>query len=333
MVMNLSTTPLISVVIATFHRADYLEKCLKSILSNSYNNYEIIIVDQGRDGKTKKLVNEQFINNKKTKYIHTDIIGLSHARNIGFENAKGEIIAFIDDDAVAAKDWLRAYANAFTEIKPAPGIVGGKLIPEWEIPFPSWYPEERIHLLSLYDIGDESRKYPEGHLPPGANFAVSRDVIEKIGGFDRRLGFDEKRNNPLIAGEESLFAFKAKEEGYSIYYFPEAQVNHYVAKYKLTKKFFFKRNFSEGVTIVKAKDCYSSVSKKQLKKMFFGHLKSIFKNVYALVKTFYKTNSNTSSRRMLYLSLLSSSLGVCVESVKLLLKKDTSNLLNKSILT
>lgn len=319
--MDLSTTPHISVIVATFQRTDHLVKCLNSILSNSYNNYEIIIVDQGRDGKTKKLVNEQFTNNKKIKYIHTDIVGLSHARNIGCENAKGEIIAFIDDDAVATKDWLRAYTNAFTEIKPTPGIVGGKLIPEWEIPFPSWYPEERIQFLSIYDIGDKPRKYPKGEFPHGANFAVSRDVIEKIGGFDRRLGFDEKRNNPLIAGEESLFAFKAKEEGYSLYYFPEAQVSHYVARYKLTKKYFLRRSFSSGLTLVIGINCHRSANKTQPKKMFTCHLKSIFKNVYALVKTFYKTNANTSSRRMLYLSFLSLSLGVCIESVRLPLKK------------
>lgn len=319
--MNLPTTPFISVVIATFHRTDYLAKCLNSILFNNYNNYEIIIVDQGRDNKTKKLVDEQFINNGIIKYIHTDIIGLSHARNIGCENAKGEIIAFIDDDAIATKGWLRAYANAFTEIKHTQGIVGGKLIPEWEIPFPSWYPEERIHLLAIYDIGDEPRKYPEGHLPPGANFAIHRDVIEKIGGFDRRLGFDEKRNNPLIAGEDSLLALKAKEEGYSLYYYPEAEVKHYIAKYKLTKKYFLKRNFSEGVTIVNIKDCQSRLSKEQLKKMFIWHLKSILEKVCDLVKTFYKTNSNTPSRRMLHLSLLFLSLGVCVESINLLLKK------------
>ena len=319
--MNLSTTHYISVVVATFHRTDYLAKCLKAILGNSYNNYEIIIVDQGIDNKTKKLVDEQFINNGKIKYIHTDTIGLSHARNIGCENAKGEIIAFIDDDAVAAKGWLRAYANAFTEIKPTPGIVGGKLLPQWEIPFPSWYPEERIYLLAIYDIGDEPREYPEGHLPPGANFAITRYVIEKIGGFDRRLGFDEKRNNPLIAGEDSLLAHKAMEEGYSLYYFPEARVNHYIARYKLTKKYFLKRNFSEGITIVNIKDCQSRLSKVQLKNIFIWHFKSIFEKIYALVKTFYKTNSNTPSRRMLYLSLLSLSLGVCVESVKLLLKK------------
>jgi hypothetical protein len=82
-----------------------------------------------------------------------------------------------------------------------------------------------------------------------------------------------------------------------------------------------KRNYSEGITIVNIMDCQSSLSKVQLKNIFIWHFKSIFEKIYALVKTFYKTNSNTPSRRMLYLSLLSLSLGVCVESVKLLLKK------------
>ena len=146
--MEVENNPIVSIIMPTYNRPDMLKDALKSIFSQTYQNFEIIVVNDG--GVDVMEIIDPLNNEGKIKYIHTDIIGLSHARNIGCENAKGEIIAFIDDDAVATKGWLRAYVNAFTEIKPTPGLVGGKLLPEWELPLPSWHPDDRIPLLALF---------------------------------------------------------------------------------------------------------------------------------------------------------------------------------------
>ena len=92
-VMDLSQTPFISVIVATFHRTGYLERCLKRIFSNNYDNYEIIIVDQGKDDTIRDLIIRQFMGGEdKIKYLHSETVGLSHTRNLGVRNANGEIV-------------------------------------------------------------------------------------------------------------------------------------------------------------------------------------------------------------------------------------------------
>ena len=112
--MELTERPFISVIVATLNRTHYLEKCLRAILANTYDEYEIIIIDQGNDNQTKVLIDNRFSNTGRIRYMHTNTIGLSHARNLGWKNARGDIIAFIDDDAIPVSGWLEAYAKVFS---------------------------------------------------------------------------------------------------------------------------------------------------------------------------------------------------------------------------
>jgi len=314
------TNPFISVVIATLNRTDFLIRCIKSIIYGDYANFEIIVVDQGRDGKTKMEINERFGNEKRLRYYNADIVGLSYARNFGYERARGKIIAYIDDDTTASPGWLKAYANAFTEIKPAPAMAGGKILPDWGIPCPPWYPEDRKFILGLYDIGDKVRRYPEHHLPPGTNFAMLREVIDKIGGFDRRLGFNEGRKNSMMAGEDSLMAIKVKNAGYSIYYYPEASVFHYIGSNKLTKKYFLRRHFWEGITVVNIAKISGCISRSKLLTILIYNSATAFWRGIASIINILKRTSDSRTRQMLNLGLMFYSLGVLFESTKLLCK-------------
>lgn len=311
--MNL---PFISVVIATLNRTDCLVRCVESILLGGYPEYEIIIVDQGRDRKTEKCVTEKYANERRLRYYHSSVVGLSHARNVGCEKAGGEIVAYIDDDAIASPGWLAAYAEVFTKMEPIPGMAGGKILPEWEIPCPDWYPEERRFLLGLYDIGDTIREYPGKDLPPGANFALLRKVITELSGFDRRLGFDAGRKNPMIAGEDSLMALKVKDAGYSIIYHPRAKVHHFMSGYKLTKKYFLKRHVWEGRTIIQVMEYRKSLNRKHLSGIIVFQLVSILKNSLLLLTTIIKRSSTRSSKQMLRLAHISYSYGVVLESIR-----------------
>lgn len=312
--------PFISVVIATFNRSDLIINCIESVLAGDYIDFEIIIVDQGKDDKTKRAIEERFGKEKHLRYFHTDVIGLSHARNFGYEKARGEIIVYIDDDAVASPYWLNAYASAFTKISPVPGMVGGKILPAWEVPCPSWYPEKRRFLLGIYDIGDEVREFPQNALPPGANFAMSRTVINKLGGFDRRLGFDEGRKKSMIAGEDSLMAQRVKEAGYAIYYHPGAEVHHFIAKYKLTKKYYLKRHYWEGRTVITVMALKNSLSSSKLWAVLLWHVRSSLRRGMVLAVTLPKVFGNH-PEGMLQLGLLFYSLGVCIETGNLLIKR------------
>lgn len=321
--MKLSSNPLITVVIATYNRTSFLKKCIEGVLSSNYGNYEIIVVDQGKNDDTKNLIDRVFCNNEKIRYLHTDIVGLSHARNIGCNNAKGEIIAYIDDDAVPVRGWLEAYARVFTDIKPTPTMAGGKILPEWEIQKPGWYPDERLFLLGLYDIGNEVRPFPETDLPIGANFAMLRSVIEEIGGFDDRVGFNSGRKNSMIAGEDSLMGLQVRAKGYPIYYHPDAQVFHYISAAKLSKKYFLRRHFWEGVTFVVLEDTRNAVNRRRLQSMFRWHVKNVMREgIKVCGALLFGASSRKSSERMLYLSKMAHSLGICSKSVELIFENN-----------
>jgi GT2 family glycosyltransferase len=246
---HLKPDTFVSVVIATFNRSNYLDNCLEKLLSNPYDNFEIIVVGQGTDDSTRRLISTKYADRAdKLRYIHTDTVGLSHARNIGWKHALGEIIAFVDDDALVVPGWVEAYARIFSETEPSPGVVGGRIVPSWEIQCPHWFPKEREFLLGTYDIGNEIQEFPDSDLPVGANFAILRSAIEEVGKFDEMVGFSLGRAHGMIAGEESLLALRAKEAGYKIYYQPEAKVFHHISAKKLTKRYFLRRHFWEGVT-------------------------------------------------------------------------------------
>jgi GT2 family glycosyltransferase len=278
-------------------------------------------VGQGSDKTPLKVVEDNFKNNPKIKYIHIKPTGLSYARNIGSKNSKYEIIAYIDDDAVAAPDWLEGYAEAFYNIKPVPAIVGGKLEPNWEITCPKWYPEERQFLLGIYDIGDTIKPFPEKDLPVGANFAVLKSIVEKFGGFDSRVGFDRSRKNSMIAGEDSFLSLKIKNAGYPVYYQPKAKVFHYISSSKLSRQYFLKRHYWEGITHMVIEECNSLASPGIMFGNFIWHMKGILINSVNLIKLFFIRKNNLPSSKMLILSKIAYSLGICTKSFALILKR------------
>lgn len=112
----------ISLIIATLNRKEELENMIDSILNQTYQNFEIVIVDQSDEENTS-------IKNKdsRIKYIHIKERGLSHARNIGIENATGDIIGLSDDDAKYQKKTLEIVNDEFNKDNEL-FLVGGVVI-------------------------------------------------------------------------------------------------------------------------------------------------------------------------------------------------------------
>lgn len=248
--MTSGPEPFISVIIPTCGRPELLLECVASVLRNDFTNFEVLIIDQDPKKNLEVELFKRFPGDSRIVYLFLDTAGASKARNVGIKHARGELIAFVDDDLEVSPGWLRAYVNAFTTIQPPPGIVGGRVDPLWLSPRPDWFPEEKEYLLGLYNKGNELMPMIEGDLPFTANCAVSRRIINEVGSLDERIGFSYARKNSMLAGEDSLFALKIRQANYSIYYQPQARACHKIAKNKLTPKYFLKRNFWEGVTTV-----------------------------------------------------------------------------------
>jgi GT2 family glycosyltransferase len=316
--MKSEEVPFVSVIVATYDRPHYAARCLASILANKYEAFEVIIVDQSPNQDTQRAIAKPDLQNGRVHYIHSDVVGLSSARNLGVSCAHGEIVAFIDDDAVATPHWIEAYARAFKELVPPPGIIGGRIEPLWEVPRPPWYPLEREFLLGIYNIGDELQPFPPGDLPMGANFAMRKRLLESMGGFDLRAGFNRQRRHSLLAGEDSLLALKIQEQGYPLYYQPAAHVLHTISASKLRKTFFLRRHFWEGATIVAVRDMQQPNSPRNFRGNIRWHGLRIPHKLILLLSVIALPREERARAVMLRLAELSLSAGVIYWSSRLL---------------
>lgn len=191
----------ISVIIPTYNRADDLKITLNSIVKFK-NLKEVIIVDQSKDNKTKKLVAN--FKNKKLKYIFSSVPAITIARNLGFKTASkdSKIIVFIDDDVTLGKNYFEEILSIFNTYKDAKGV-GGVEIPETKenisvfeifarrLFFLSYPQKNQSNILSAYGNTYPSMvdKVINVQWIPGVNMAYKREVFSKQKFDENLLGY------------------------------------------------------------------------------------------------------------------------------------------------
>jgi len=115
----------ISVVVVTLNRAESLQEALRSLIRQERQPDEVIVVDNGSTDNTKEVV-LNFKDKLNIKYVYEVQSGIPYARNAGIRNATKDIIAFIDDDCVADRNWLKYLEIPFIK-DPHIGVVGGEV--------------------------------------------------------------------------------------------------------------------------------------------------------------------------------------------------------------
>jgi len=233
----------ISVVISTYSkdRLGYLSDCIRSLKKQSLKPHEIILVlDPDPD-----LV--EFYESRLTedvKVITSQKRGLSNARNAGVRSAKGEIIAFVDDDAIADGDWLENLVRNYED----PNVVGvgGLIKPWWQDGYPPWFPEELNWIVGCSYKGLPERKACIRN-PIGCNMSFRKNVFQEVGYFRSDIGRFGKK---LLAGEEPELSMRILESipNSKIIYEPFAVVHHRVDKKRKSLKYLWERSFYEGVS-------------------------------------------------------------------------------------
>ncbi len=230
----------ISAIICTHNRDTYLGAAIDSLLAQDFaGDFEVVVVDNGSSDRTVQVV-EQRSHNPRLKYIFEPIIGLSVARNTGARVAGGDILAYLDDDAVASYRWLHVLYSAY-ENNSKLAIAGGKVTLLWpqNIQQPRWLSPGLASNLGAYDLGNSTVYIDKpGLTPRGLNYSIRRRFLEAIGGFDPHLGRVGKN---LLSHEELQMTELALQKGWQVAYLPEAIVAHNVAPERLNRSWFFQR--------------------------------------------------------------------------------------------
>ena len=237
----------ISAIICTHNRAKYLRKAIQSLRDQTLDpkQYEIIIVDNGSTDNTKHIVLDEFAGVTNLSYVYEPVLGLSQARNTGWKNARGKYVAYLDDDAIADSQWIEKILLTFNSVQPTPGALGGKVEPIWEAPRPGWVPDSMLVAFTIVDWSKSPTVLNEKQCLPGANVAFPKDVIKEAGGFQVELG---RKGNKLLSMEEVLLRRKLEAKGYRCYYHPEIVVWHHIPALRITRSWFIRRWYWQGVS-------------------------------------------------------------------------------------
>ena len=209
----------VSLIIPTYNRQEIVFQTLQYIKQQSISGFEVVLVDQteSNDSNLNNFKDDGF----KYKYLKIKETGLPNARNVGAENAKGEILIFIDDDSIPDSDLIQSYMNLFNDYEKDKFCIGGRIIEKNTTMFKennsivggwiTWYGKT----LKNFD----TVKSGECEWASGGNFGLTKDLFIEVGGFD-----------PNFIGtavlEDGDFGYAVKKIGGRVYYYPEPVIEH-----------------------------------------------------------------------------------------------------------
>lgn len=231
----------VSVVVCTYNRQmkPYLTKCIDSLLNQTYPVEVICIVD-GNEPYYYDLLKS--LPPAINLYFNLLNQGLSYSRNKGAKKATGDVVAFIDDDAVADREWVEELARCYWDGAIA---VGGKLLPLWSSKKPFWFPEEFYWMIGATHKGFAEKK-EEVRNTFGSNLSFRKEVFEALGGFREDTGM--KGGGQLQGAETELCDRMRREYGQGVMYNPNAVVYHNVFSNRLKLGFLLRRAYWQGVS-------------------------------------------------------------------------------------
>jgi len=244
----------LSLIIPTYNRSHYLKYCLQSLIKQTLLSkyYEILVIDNGSTDDTKALV--AHFQNKyrlfKIFYIYEPIPGLLSGRHRGANEAKGDILVFLDDDIIASPNCFKEIFNAFKN--PKVNILVGRYLPKYEVKPPWW----EKHLWDInknnktcghYSLADYGEKacWISPLLTWGLLYPIRKDTFVRHGGFNPDC--IPKKIQYFQGDGEGGLGMKIELAGEKALYVPEAEVYHWVTKSRMTINYLKERAFYQGV--------------------------------------------------------------------------------------
>jgi glycosyltransferase involved in cell wall biosynthesis len=246
--------PLISIIIPTRNRCQFLKDAIESIYVNEFSKekFEVIVVDNNSNDETKKICDSLKTIHKNLFYFFEPRNGLLFGRHKGLEESQGNILIYIDDDVLVTKKWLETFEKIFSGDAQIV-LAGGNNLPKYEGKVPEW--ENSLwkscsygRYLSEYSLIDFNSLKQE--VAPqffyGCNFAIRRQFLIDCKGFHPD-GFSKE--NILFRGDgESYISEQVQKLGRKAYFSHEASIYHRIPTERLTEEYLSFRHYSQGIS-------------------------------------------------------------------------------------
>jgi len=236
-----TSVPLVTVAICTYNRRALLAKTLEALLHQQtpHFSFDVLVVDNASTDDTHTVVTAFQNRPVPVEYLYVPEPGVSHARNQAIDRITARFTAFLDDDAIPQPGWLNALIETFEAISPMPGAVGGRVFLQWTTNQPAWMPDDLLGIYSLFDLGDEVRRFKAAN---SCNIAFPTEIIRKFP-FNTRLGVMTQTQLP---GEETEVLNRMQRAGLAVYYQPGAVVTHVVGQSRENPRYVFARSRGLG---------------------------------------------------------------------------------------
>jgi glycosyltransferase involved in cell wall biosynthesis len=240
----------ISIIVPCYslERLGDIYELLDSVNAQTYHNIETLVVAERSPELASNIssyVKEKGYGNIKAIYNEGDW-GSYSARNLGIEQAQGDVLAFIDDDALLFPDWAEETARSYAEDDSVIGLTG-PILPLWQDSSMSWFPRELYWIFSCtYWDWTEKREVRNGY---GTNISFLRQAFDAYGLFKNSLETGERGGSDWQrpGAKETEFSVRVTQKtGKRIVYNPNIRVKHKVYRYRLSTGFIAKRSYWEG---------------------------------------------------------------------------------------
>ena len=235
-------TPRATVAICTRNRAPLLARAVEAAVGEARAAAaEVLVVDNASTDDTPAVA--RGLARDGVRVVREPELGLSAARNRALAEARGEVVAFLDDDAVPRAGWLAALLAPYAS--PAVAAVGGPIRLAFATPPPAWLVPALHGALSAYDLGPAPRRvrYGEADYPYGGNVSLRASDARDAGGFSTRFGL---RGTAQLQFEEIDLCYRLDAAGREVRYAPEAVVDHCIAPERLVPAWFLERHRRGG---------------------------------------------------------------------------------------
>jgi glucosyl-dolichyl phosphate glucuronosyltransferase len=242
----------LTVCICTHDRPQYVSDCLDGLRrqTTARDRFTILLVDRASSPTAAREL-DGLASANQARLIRLDQRSISLARNAGAWAARTPFIAYIDDDAIPADDWVEAILSAIAQPGRSPALIGGRILPKWEAPLPPWWPASLRGVLSIVEhegCGEyRTAAVPTDLEPYAANMVVHVLSLLATGGFDCAVG---SFGHTLLSDEDVQLAWMLQDAGYSVRYDSRIMVHHQIQACRLKPAWLLSRLYWQGVSTV-----------------------------------------------------------------------------------